>query len=181
MERCEHTLAAAVDEPIAVVEYDSGWPAAFEVEAKRFCGLIGPEKVRRVEHVGSTAVPGMAAKPVIDILVLVDDFAAVEAGRAPLEAAGYECFAGEEPWFIARDASGLRVAHIHVGLTCDESQTARLLFRDRLRTHPEIARAYADLKRALVIAYRGKREAYTAAKSDFINRETQIARDESRA
>ncbi len=106
-----------------------------------------------------------------------------------MEAAGYDYFLrpafGDDgpryPWFIGRDRSGKRISHIHVVLIDDGSQWDRILFRDRLRNHPDVAKEYAALKHDLAARFPDDREAYTLAKTSFITRETQIARRESRA
>ena len=190
MESFEDKLARVLGESIDVVAYDPSWPSIYEAEADRLAAFFPPGSIRRVEHIGSTAVPGMAAKPIIDILVGVDEFDFVVADVAPaMEAAGYDCFMrpaiGNEgpryPWFIGRDEDGKRISHVHVVLASDESQWERVLFRDRLRVCPDVARSYSELKRDLANRFSDDREAYTLAKSEFITRETAIARQASRA
>jgi GrpB-like predicted nucleotidyltransferase (UPF0157 family) len=130
-----------------------------------------------IQHFGSTSIPGMPSKPIIDILVGVDDFGFVVDAVAPaMERAGYDYFFRPElgddgpryPWFIGRDASGARISHIHVALVGDASQWDRVVFRDYLRRHGDAALEYAKLKRELVARYADDREAYTRAKTEFI-------------
>ena len=187
METFEDKLRRVLSEPIALADYDPAWPSTFEAEAERFVTFFRTGYIRGVEHVGSTAVPGLAAKPIVDILAFVDDFRLVERTVPALEAAGYDYFfrpafgddGPQYPWLIARDSAGCRVAHIHVALVADDSQSERVLFRDRLRSHPEVARSYAALKRDLAARFGNDREAYTSAKTAFITRETALARAES--
>jgi GrpB-like predicted nucleotidyltransferase (UPF0157 family) len=130
-------------------------------------------------------VPGLAAKPIVDILVGVDDLERVDMDTAPaMEAAGYDYFwrpvVGDSgpayPWFIGRDRAGRRISHIHVVRVDDDEQWDRVLFRDHLRTHPQAARDYAALKRELAARCGHDREAYTIGKSSFIRRALDTAR-----
>lgn len=188
MESYEDKVRRVLSEPITLADYDPAWPSTFAAQAARFTSFFRTGYIRGVEHVGSTAVPGLAAKPIVDILAFVDDFGLVERTAPALEAAGYDYFFrpafGDEgpryPWLIARDSRGCRVAHIHVALVGDDSQSERVLFRDRLRSHPEVACAYAVLKRELAARFGDDRETYTSAKTAFITRETALARAESR-
>jgi GrpB-like predicted nucleotidyltransferase (UPF0157 family) len=170
-----------------VVDYDPSWPERFEEEAARLSTFFPPGSIRRLEHIGSTAVPGLAAKPIVDILVGVEDFGVVVEQVAPaMEEAGYDYFLrpafGDEgpryPWFIGRDASGTRVCHIHVALTSDAGQWDRVVFRDYLRRHAGVAGEYAALKRDLAARFPDGREAYTLAKSRFIMETMERARAE---
>jgi GrpB-like predicted nucleotidyltransferase (UPF0157 family) len=179
VESFEDKLRRVLGERIDVVDYDPEWPERFRSEAARLETYFPPGSIRRIEHIGSTAVPGLAAKPIVDILVGVDDFGFVVGEVAPLmEAAGYDYFwrpaFGEDgpryPWFIGRDRSGARISHIHVALIGDASQWDRVAFRDCLRRHSEVAREYGDLKRELAARYADDREAYTLGKTAFITR-----------
>ncbi|MCB0882907.1 MAG: GrpB family protein [Thermoleophilia bacterium] len=177
-------LARVLAEEVAVVDYDPGWPGRFAREVERLRGFFPVGMIRRVEHFGSTAVPGLAAKPIVDILVAVDDLERVRAEVAPaLEAAGYDFFwrpaFGDDgpryPWFIARDAEGRRTAHIHVVRPGDE-HWGRLRFRDHLRAHPDVAARYGALKRRLAADLGHDRVAYTAAKAAFVAANTPAPR-----
>lgn len=190
MESFDDKLARVLAERIELVDYDPSWSSVYETEVARLSTFFPPGSIRRIEHVGSTAVPGLAAKPVIDILVGVDEFGFVVSDVAPkMEAAGYDFFLrpafGNEgpryPWFIGRDQAGRRVSHIHVALTDDDSQWDRVLFRDRLKLQPDVAREYDALKRDLATRHPDDRERYTLAKTAFIVRETAIAKQKSRS
>jgi GrpB-like predicted nucleotidyltransferase (UPF0157 family) len=187
MERFEDKLSRVLAERIEVVDYDSAWPALFDAESARLFPYFPSDSIRRVEHIGSTAVPGLAAKPIVDILVGVDDFDFVVEQVAPaMERAGYDYFFrpdfGDDgpryPWFIGRDTSGIRVSHIHVALVEDASQWDRVVFRDHLRQHPDAVRQYAALKRDLATRFPDDREAYTLAKTGFIAQTMACARAE---
>lgn len=121
-------------------------------------------------HVGSTAVPGLAAKPVIDILVGVDDLSSSRACVEPLAAVGY-VYAPYRPdemhWFCKPDPSR-RTHHLHLVPAGSPRFRAELAFRDHLRSHPDACAGYAALKWQLAARFEHDREAYTEAKADFI-------------
>ncbi len=177
MESFEDKMSRVLAERIEVVDYDPTWPTLFETESARLAAYFPLGSIRRIEHVGSTAVPGLAAKPIIDILVGVDDFGFVVDSVAPaMEQAGYDYFFRPElgddgpryPWFIGRNAAGARVSHIHVALIHDVPQWDRVVFRDYLRHHADAALEYVKLKRDLAARYADDREAYTLAKTAFV-------------
>lgn len=163
-------------ETVEIADYDPAWPRRFEEEAARLRarldGLIG-----RIEHIGSTAVPGLAAKPIVDLMVEVPDLETVRSRIAPrLSREGYEFFwrptSPGDPdiayaWFIRRDASGKRTHHIHM-TPPGSPYWDRVTFRDHLRSHPEDAAAYAALKREAARSHKTDRAAYARAKSAFI-------------
>jgi len=167
-----------MDEPIRVVAYDPAWPTRFEAEAALLREVLAPwitavEGVGTsagVHHVGSTSVPGIAAKPIIDIAVGVAD---LESSRPCIELlAGYDyCYApyraGEMHWFCKPDPAR-RTHHLHLMPTGSRQLLDELAFRDQLRAHPTVAARYAALKRELAIVHRDDRNAYTEAKGDFV-------------
>ncbi|MFZ0376812.1 MAG: GrpB family protein [Solirubrobacteraceae bacterium] len=150
---------------IVIVDYDPGWPRRFEVERDRVRGALGFAALR-VEHVGSTAVPGLAAKPIIDLLVAVvdpeDDALFVPA----LESAGYELRVREPRHRMFRTPS--RDVHVHLWADDDEQLTLHLAFRDRLRESPEDRALYERLKRDLAGQQWGDMYEYSHAKGRFI-------------
>ena len=180
----------ALQERVEIVSYDPTWPGLFAQEAAHLRALLPAELIGRIEHFGSTAVPGLAAKPIIDMLVEVRSMEEVAQRIAPLlQAQGYEFFwrAPEHglpgmnyAWFIRRDAAGRRTHHIHF-LEAGSSEWGRLLFRDYLRTHPDAARAYGELKRRIAAEYPDDRIAYAKAKTDFVAEAMQAARKEKGA
>jgi GrpB-like predicted nucleotidyltransferase (UPF0157 family) len=170
-------VARALAEPVEVVPYDPAWPARFAEEATHLRTLLPPRLVGRIEHIGSTAVPGLAGKPIIDMILEVPDLACVRPEIAPiLEPLGYDLFWRPETpgdptpayaWFARRDAAGHRTHDVHL-LPPDSPHWDRLAFRDYLRAHPEAARAYGALKTRAAAEHRHDRRAYAAAKSRFI-------------
>jgi len=137
------------DGPIHLAEYDPAWPGLYEREAARIRTLLG-DRVRLLEHVGSTSIPGIAAKPVIDIDLAVPDSAEESAYVPDLEAGGYLLRAREPDWFEHRLFNGPDTkVNLHV-FTAGSSEIDRMLaFRDRLRTNEEERRLYEATKREL--------------------------------
>ncbi len=185
METLEEKVARVVKEDVAVVPYDPRWPLMFEEERRHLLSYLPAGLIRRIEHFGSTAVPGLAAKPVVDILVEVASLDETRKRISPvLEAQGYDYFwrptwGNDTPpfyaWFIKRDEKGGRTHHIHM-VERDFEHWDRLLFRDYLIAHPEVAREYSALKTRLSEIHRGDRVSYTKAKSDFIRLHTEKAK-----
>lgn len=135
--------------PITLAEYDPQWPALFDREAARIRTLLGDEAVR-VEHVGSTSVPGLAAKPIIDMLLAVPDSADEQAYVPPLEAAGYVLRIREPHWFEHRLFKGPDTdINLHVFTVGAAEIDRMLLFRDWLRADEADRNAYLQVKRDL--------------------------------
>jgi GrpB-like predicted nucleotidyltransferase (UPF0157 family) len=151
----EELRAAWVTEPpkltgkVQVVDYDPAWPGLFRREAERIRAVLG-ERVVLLEHVGSTSVPGLAAKPVIDILLVVPDSADEPAWLPDLEAAGYTLVIREPDWYQHRCLKGPDTnLNLHVySPGCSEIERY-LTFRDRLRAHPADRARYQRVKREL--------------------------------
>ncbi len=155
--------------PIELCDYDPAWPGAFEREAERLRGALA-ERALRVEHVGSTSVPGLAAKPVIDIVLEVDDSAAEPAYRPDLEAAGYVLRIRESDWFEHRlFKDGAATVNLHVfSDACPETERMVAL-RDWLRGHAADRDLYAERKRALAARDWTYMQQYADAKTDVID------------
>lgn len=155
-------------DPIVIAEYDPIWLGEFERLRARAADAVGDAAVA-IEHVGSTAVPGLAAKPVIDLVVVVepqDLRTAVER----LVAIGYihQGNLGVEGREAFRVPEGERRHHLYVSPTDSEELRAQIAFRDRLRKSPSLRSEYDALKRELAVRFRDDRMAYTDAKSDFV-------------
>lgn len=179
MESFEDKLKRVLAEEVALAPYDPEWPRAFREEKARLLACLPGELIRRIEHMGSTAVPGLAAKPIVDMLVEVTDLDETRARIAPvLEARGYDYFwrpsHGDDvppfyAWFIRRDPrTGARTHHIHMVEADFAEHWQRLLFRDYLIAHQDVAAEYADLKFRLATEYPNDRVAYTEGKTAFI-------------
>ena len=154
----------------AIAEPDPTWPDRFEREAARLRAALG-EQVLRIEHIGSTSVPGLAAKPVIDISVGLVSMEPRAAYVPALRGLGYRtALDPSEPdhEFASRDLDGERGFHVHLCLAGSPFERRHLAFRDRLRTHPRDAADYADLKRRLAATHPNDVHTYTEGKSGFI-------------
>ncbi len=186
METLDERIRRVLAEEIDIVPYDSSWPREFEKEKNHLRECLPRELIKRIEHFGSTAIPNLAAKPVIDMLVEVTSLEATKERIVPvLEGQGYDYFwratHGEDgppfyAWFIKRDAAGNRTHHIHM-VEADFEHWDRLLFRDYLIDHPEVAREYEILKLKLARDYSHDRIAYTEGKAEFVMRVTQEAKE----
>lgn len=164
--------ALPADEPIRLSPYDPGWPARFDEERAALADAIGEWIVGGIHHVGSTAVPGLEAKPIIDILAGVRDLDESRACFEPLARLGYmhaPYLPDEMHWFCKPHPSR-RTHHLHLVPVGSQRYADELAFRDRLRDDPEIAAEYLALKRDLASRFANDREAYTNAKSDFVRR-----------
>jgi GrpB-like predicted nucleotidyltransferase (UPF0157 family) len=157
-------------EPIAIVPHDPRWPQMFATERVLLEGAIGDWVVGGVHHVGSTAVPGLDAKPIIDILVGVESLEASRACLGPLSRLEY-LYAPYRPdemhWFCKPDPSR-RTHHLHLIPVGHRRFGEELRFRDRLRGDPLLAGEYSALKHDLAVRFRDDREGYTDSKADFI-------------
>jgi len=181
MTTLQQRIEAAVKEEISIVPYDPDWPRMFRNELMFLRSILPSEIIGRIEHFGSTAIPGSAAKPIIDVLVEVSSLDETQFQVVPLmEAAGYDYFwrTDESPpyaWFIKRNASGVRTHHIHM-VEADSKLWERLLFRDYLRLFPGEAKRYEELKISLAGKHSRDRIAYTRGKTDYILSVTESAR-----
>ena len=176
METLEEKVARVVKEDVSVVHYDPRWPELFEKEKAHLLSCLPKTLIRRIEHFGSTAVPGLTAKPIVDMLVEVTSLDETRHKVPPiLESQGYDYFwrptwGDDTPpfyaWFIKRDSHGIRTHHIHM-VEADCAHWDRLLFRDYLIEHPDVTREYGLLKLKLSQTHENDRVAYTEDKSCF--------------
>ncbi len=163
---------------LKISEYDPTWPAQFEAEKASIQAVMG-EYLRAVEHVGSTSIPDLGAKPVLDLLIIVRDHTPISACVPLLEQLAYE-YRGEAGipgrHFFRKPAMSIsgfeRTHHLHLVDFSDERGRANaeemLLFRDYLRLHPDIARDYLQLKKSLANQFGSDRASYTNGKTDFV-------------
>jgi len=161
---------ARLTRPVELAPSDPSWPSAFEEEARRIQATLGGAAVR-VDHVGSTAIPGLAAKPVIDIQVSVRSMEPRRAYVEPLVALGYRHVgdpASPDHEYFSQETEGERSHQVHVCLSGSEWERRHLLFRDELRRNPDLAAAYERLKRELAEAHPRDVYAYVEGKTDFV-------------
>jgi GrpB-like predicted nucleotidyltransferase (UPF0157 family) len=162
-------LGQSSEYAIGIVPSDPAWATCFVALHDQIATALGPTAIR-IEHVGSTSVPGLAAKPIIDIQVSVDDIDAEDAYDPALTALGWPLRLREADHRFFREPAGIpRTTHVHVCAMGSRWERVHLLFRDYLRAHPDRARAYGDLKSALAERYRTLGVSYTEAKGPFID------------
>ena len=159
--------------PLIVVPYQNDWPNKFASE--RFAlGAIFPEPRFQIEHVGSTAVPGLCAKPIIDIMIGAPSLSEIDECVDAMRRVGYEYMPQHEHAlplrrFFAKPIIRPRVFHVHVVTVNGAFWNDHLLFRDALRNDSRLANDYAELKRQLAQQFDDDREGYTDAKGSFIS------------
>jgi GrpB-like predicted nucleotidyltransferase (UPF0157 family) len=158
------------DEPIRLATSDPEWPARFELEQVALERRIEQWVVGGIHHIGSTAVPGLEAKPIIDILVGVRDLETSRACFEPLAGLGYRyaSYLSEEMHWFCKPDPARRTHHLHLLPVGSPRYRGELAFRDLLRADPQIAAEYASLKRDLAERHFDDRDAYTEAKGAFI-------------
>ena len=156
---------------VVVVPYDPRWPERFASSSQEVVAALG-SSLLGIHHIGSTAIPGIHAKPVIDMLVAASDLAAVDRRAADLESIGYEVMgefgiAGRR-YFRRDSAAGERTDQVHVFEEGSPHVRRHLAFRDFMRDHPALARQYGALKQRLAEAHPNDIEAYMDGKDAFI-------------
>ena len=162
------------DQLVHLVEYDLTWPDLFAGQQARAAAILAPWLAAPIEHIGSTSVPGLPAKPVIDMLAPVRSLTSAQGAVAPLTEDGW-LFWPDDPcrhyrlWFL-RPRPEARTHHLHLIEHDDSHARALIAFRDALRAEPGLRADYADLKERLARQHRQNRDAYTNAKSGFIAR-----------
>ena len=168
-------------EPVEILPYDPAWPAAFAAERDRIAARLGNLAVR-IDHNGSTSVPGLAAKPIIDIQISVRRLQPIAITAAALTQLGYvhvphadDAFAP----FFHRPAGWPHTHHVHVVQAGSPEERRTLAFRDYLREHSGVAQEYEELKRRLAPLFNaapfGSQQAYAEAKTEFVTRITERA------
>ena len=169
---------------IEIVDYEPNWPRLFEEERGQLAHVLPADQILAIEHAGSTAIPGLAAKPIIDIFVAVPSIGAARATLVePIRTLGY-VYWEENPerdrMFFVKGMPPYgerRTHHVHVFEPTSEVWQRALIFRDYLREHRDEAERYEQLKRTLACAHRADREAYTRAKDAYVKAVAQKASD----
>lgn len=155
---------------VEIVPYDASWPLEFE-KIRQDIHILLPGKFLDIQHIGSTAVVGLSAKPCIDVDIILSDLTEMDFCRTALQDAGYEPRGsryGDGVWaFLRRDA--LPYQRLYVCPPDSLTHTRRVLFRDRLRENSDFALQYQGLKLQLAQKYEYDGDAYTRAKTNFIN------------
>lgn len=158
------------NEPVRIADYDPSWPVKFEAERADLQGCIGPWAVGGIHHVGSTSIPGLPAKPIIDILVGVET---LDRSRPCIEKVTslnyvYWPYLGEVMHWFCKPHPARRTHHLHLVPVGSRRYRDELAFRDALRGDAALAGRYAVLKHDLAARFRDDREAYTRHKAPFV-------------
>jgi GrpB-like predicted nucleotidyltransferase (UPF0157 family) len=161
-----------VDEGIVVVDYDADWPARFDAQAAVLDPLLATWLIEPVHHVGSTSVPGLSAKPVIDILGPVASLSGSEECIEVLRGAGwfYTPYLSDTMHWFCYPSPWQREFHLHLVVHGSTWYRQELAFRDYLRAHPQAAQEYEQLKLGLAKRHPNDREAYTEGKAEMVLR-----------
>lgn len=169
----DHLTISSTFMPIQVIvePHDPLWGGMFSAESKRVSEALGPNAIA-VHHIGSTAIPTIYAKPIIDLLVEVAEIHEVAAHNPAMESLSYEAM-GEfgipgRRYFRKDDQAGVRTHHVHVFAAGSSEVQRHLAFRDFLLAHPELAQQYSELKRSLATAFPDSMEKYMDGKDAFI-------------
>jgi GrpB-like predicted nucleotidyltransferase (UPF0157 family) len=154
---------------VQVVDYDANWKTLFDQEAQKIKDILGEELIN-IYHIGSTSVPGLKAKPIIDMMPVVRDIARVERDYLRFEAMGYECLGefGITGRRYFRKGGSNRTHHVHIFEFGNPNVQRHLAFRDYLRTHPEDAMSYGALKNDLARRFPDDINAYMDGKDPLI-------------
>ncbi len=164
------------DASVEVIPYSNAWPIQFERERAALQTAVGDDVARSIEHIGSTAVPGLPAKPTIDMLLVVDSIADFLKRLPQVEALGYDyrehnTFVGSDTHlFLRKVSNGKRTHHLHVLRSDSPEIDEYRLFRDELRNDPTLAKEYAQLKRVLAEEYADDRHRYVTEKANWVGR-----------
>src|ERR1700691_4980432 len=158
-----------MSQPIVIADYSDEWPILFSRVSRAIRNEIGVIALR-IDHIGSTSIPGLAAKPIIDIQISVANLEPVDAYRPALQRLGYHWRASnpELTKRYFREAPGSRRTHIHIRRSGSWNEQWALLFRDYMRCHSEEHEGYAQLKRSLAERFAHDMAAYTDAKGDLV-------------
>lgn len=163
---------------VRVVPPDPDWPRAYDAEARRLRDALG-DTVIALHHIGSTAIRGIHAKPIIDILLEVGDLGALDRQTQQMQALGYEA-KGEfgipgRRYFRRDSAQGVRTHQVHAFERGSHGARRHLAFRDHMNAHPEAAQAYDTLKRSLAARFPNDLQAYMDGKDAFVKRHEALA------
>ena len=175
----DEALIAAIYEEVVLQPHDPVWATMFQAERMRLLSLF-PSQFIDIQHIGSTAVPGLPAKPIVDLLAgvrsmeVADELIALLCGCGYVASAEFNEKLIDSRWLM-RTSGGHRTHHLHVAVHGSEFWLKRLRFRDALLMDAELAARYARLKSDLASRHRNDREAYTDAKAEFIDAASKAA------
>ena len=171
---------------VNIVAYNSEWPMIASIEIKKLREVLSSSKIIDIQHVGSTATPGISAKPIVDIQIAVNSLEEMKVIAIPaLQKLGYEYWyenPDPERMFFVKGMPPFgdnRTHHVHIFEQTSKHWRRKINFRDYLIAHPEIAKEYQKLKNKLAEEYTYDREAYTNAKGEFVNKILELAKNQN--
>ena len=168
---------------ITVVPYQSGWIGLFEREADLLRGALG-EKALSIEHIGSTSIPGLDSKPIIDIMVAVESLRQATKLIPAVEALGYEHrphdIIPDRIFFVKEPSPEFRTHHLNLTPLESKFWKNQIVFRDYVRANDQIAAEYVDLKRRLAEIYARSHQLDREGKTEFVSRVLELAKKEDR-
>ncbi|MQR94366.1 GrpB family protein [Fictibacillus phosphorivorans] len=175
MDKIDENIPVWAYEKIELTKPDSNWKEREIQERKELSILLSAFGTKRVEHIGSTSIPNLPAKPIIDLIASIPSFRQINTIEEALHAHDWHYVPPEldkQPWrrFIVKVKNDKRIAHLHLMVEGEERWNQLLTFRDQLRANPHLVEEYAALKSHLAQAYVTDRERYTEGKTAFINR-----------
>lgn len=161
-------------QPLTQSSYDPAWAGLYQNEKERISEKLG-DCVIRIEHIGSTAVPGLSGKPIIDILVVIKSAGDADQCLAALQELDYQYMGKPDQYYLRRSTSETIGFHVHVTTPENKFWRERIAFRNYLRTHPEVVQQYIDLKQSLIARFGYDKNAYREGKSNFMTEITKKA------
>lgn len=166
--------------PYSIEQYDPAWAGKFKLVKKNLQDIFG-SRALVIEHIGSTSIPGMDAKPVVDVLVVVERAESFSDEKMEMQKLGYESkdnyIAPDTVIFFKADSEGRKTENIHVCVKDSPKAIRFVTTRDYLRAHPERAKQYSDLKKELNKKFPADYPAYRAAKESFLNETERLTRE----
>jgi len=172
-------MSSNISRKIEVVPYNPNWPHQFEQEKARLLEILHPNLIA-LEHTGSTSIPGVDAKPIIDMFAAVRPFEQSNVYAELLTESGYQFTETgmHGRYLFVKQSAGTRTHHLHILPEEGFYERNEFLFRDYLRAHPDLVHEYGELKRNLSEQYSTDPEGYTRAKTSFIQKVVDLAREE---
>jgi GrpB-like predicted nucleotidyltransferase (UPF0157 family) len=166
---------------VQLTPYSPEWTEAYQAEKECIAASLG-SSILDIQHVGSTAIPGCWAKPIIDVAIIIENIGKVDACILPLQQIGYD-YKGENGipdrhYFVKRIGGDIHTFHIHMCTPDNQNLQNQIIFRDYLLTHPDKVQAYSQLKLELAERFPTDREGYTESKSSFIENVINVAKQQ---
>ncbi|MEK7187363.1 MAG: GrpB family protein [Patescibacteria group bacterium] len=165
-------------QPLSYYAYDPAWNDWYEKEKKQIEEKLG-DVIFRIEHIGSTAVPGLSGKPIVDILIVIKSADDLERCSEALQELDYQQMGKSDQYYLRKSMTETAGFHIHMVALENKFWRERIAFRDYLRSHPEVAQQYMSLKQDLITKFDSDKDAYREGKGSFMAEITKKALEEN--